>query len=375
MAAIGIRAAASRSTYSGNRASLPPGCGCPTRESPHTEGAAKLRVAILGAGSIGCFIGGCWQAAGLNVRFIGRERFGHALAERGLTLSDYSGWSACIAPSQIDYEVGPQALAEADIIALTVKSAATAEAARQILGHGRGGATVISFQNGISNVDVLRSELGDRFRVVRGMVPYNVAYLGEGRFHKGVAGDLFAEDLPETRALGEAIGPSPAALRLSHDMLGIAWGKLLINLNNAVSALSGRTLLEELRERDYRRVFAASMREGLHLLDQAGIEPAKVGAVGPRILPWVIASPDWLFRNLFMRAWKIDARARSSMADDLTAGRKTEVDYINGELVRLARQLGDDAPVNRKIVELIRRAEAGAPHWSPAQLRREALGR
>ena len=255
------------------------------------------------------------------------------------------------------------------------ESGATADAAKQIAEHGREGATVISLQNGISNVDVLERELGDRYTVVRGMVPYNVAYLGDGRFHKGVAGDLHADDLPVTRELAKAIGKSPAALKLSDRMLGIAWGKLLINLNNAVSALSGRTLLEELRERDYRRVFAASMREGLRLLGRAGIEPAKVGAVGPRLLPWVIGSPDWLFRNLFMKAWKIDAKARSSMADDLAARRTTEVDYINGELVKLAERRGLDAPVNRKIVELIRKAEGGAPPMPPSALRREVLGR
>ena len=147
----------------------------------------------------------------------------------------------------------------------------------------------------------------------RYMVPYNVAYLGDGHFHKGVAGDLYAEDRPEIRKLSLAIGSSPAALKLSNDMLGIAWGKLLINLNNAVNALSGATLLEELRERDYRRVVAACQREGLDLLGHAGIEPAKVGAVGPALLPAVIGSPDWLFRNVFLKAWKIDARARSSM--------------------------------------------------------------
>jgi 2-dehydropantoate 2-reductase len=250
----------------------------------------------------------------------------------------------------------------------------TGEAAKQIAEHGREGATVISLQNGVSNVDVLKSELQGRFTVLRGMVPFNVAYLGEGHFHKGVAGDLYAEDRPEMRELAARIGTSPAALRLSADMLGVAWGKLLINLNNAVSALSGRTLLEELRERDYRRVFAASMREGLRLLGRAGIEPAKVGAVGPNMLPWIIGSPDWLFNNVFLKKWKIDARARSSMADDLAAGRKTEVDYINGELVGLAEQLGTNAPVNRKIVDLIRKAEAGAPPWPPAELRRELLG-
>lgn len=339
------------------------------------SGPRLTKVVILGAGSIGCFVGGSWQAAGLDVRFIGRPGFAKAIDEHGLTLSDYSGWRVAIPPNEIAYRCEPDALAEAEIIALCVKSNATTDAVRQIAEHGRDGALVISLQNGVSNVDVLERELGDRFIVVRGMVSYNVAYLGEGCFHKGVAGELWAEDRPETRALAEQIGRSPASLRLSGDMLGVAWGKLLINLNNAVSALSGKTLLEELHERDYRRVFAASMREGLRLLGTAGIEPAKVGAVGPKLLPWVIGSPDWLFRNVVMEAWKIDAKARSSMADDLAAGRKTEVDYINGELVKLAERTGGQAPVNRKIVELVRKAEAGAPPWPPGALRREVLGR
>ena len=334
---------------------------------------AADRIAVLGAGSVGCFIGGAWAAAGLPVSFIGRPRIAHDIHDHGLTLSDYTGWNAQL--PEVDFSCVPAPLADAVVIALCVKSGATADAARDIAEHGRDGAMVISFQNGVSNIDVLERELGGRFRVVRGMVPFNVAYLGRGRFHKGVAGNLYAEDRPDTRELAKRIGGGPAALKLSDNMLGLAWGKLLINLNNAVNALSGRTLIDELHQRDYRRVVAASQREGLKLLKRAGIKPMKVGAVGPRLLPPVIASPDWLFRNVFLKGWKIDAKARSSMADDLSAGRKTEVDYINGELVALGERLGVDAPVNRKIVDLIRRAETDDKRWEPGELRREVLGR
>ena len=335
---------------------------------------AADRIAVLGAGSVGCFIGGTWQSARLPVTFIGRPRIARDIREHGLTVSDYSGWSAHL--QQVDFACVPAPLGDAEIILVTVKSGATAEAAREIAENARDGALVISFQNGISNVEVLKRELGDRFEVVRGMVPYNCAYLGGGGFHKGVAGaPLYAEDRSRTRDLAKRVAGSPAALKLSDDMLGIAWGKLLINLNNAINALSGRTLREELQARDYRRVFAAAMREGYQLLRRAGIKPAKVGAVGPRLLPTVIGSPDWLFNNVFIKKWKIDAKARSSMSDDLAHGRKTEVDYINGELVQLAHRLHVDAPINRKIVELIRKAEAGAEPLSPAELRREVLGR
>jgi 2-dehydropantoate 2-reductase len=336
--------------------------------------AGGPKVAILGAGSVGCFIGGAWAVAGLDVTFIGRPKLSSDIDEHGLTLSDYSGWQAHLAPGDVDYRCGPEALADAEVIALAVKSGDTAEAAAEIAAHGTPGAVVISFQNGISNVEILEQGLGGRFEIARGMVQYNVAYLGEGRFHKGVAGDLYAEQRAGTRALAESISGGPATLKLSDEMIGLAWGKLLINLNNAVNALSGRTLIEELKRRDYRRVFAAAMREGLELLEQAEIEPVAAGPISPTRLPRIIGAPDWLFNRFFLKRWKIDAKARSSMADDLAGGRKTEVDYINGELVRLAQRLQRDAPVNRAIVELVREAEAGAKPLGPVALRKAALG-
>jgi 2-dehydropantoate 2-reductase len=333
------------------------------------------RIAILGAGSVGCFVGGAWQAAGLDVSFIGRESIAGAVAGHGITLTDHSGWRVRLAPGEVDFTTrAAPALAKADIIALCVKSIGTAAAAKEIGRHAKKGATVISFQNGVSNVETLRGLLKRRFEIVQGMVPFNIAYLGQGRWHKGVSGDLVAGDTQATRALAERVGDRPGRLRLAGDMAGIAWGKLLINLNNAVNALSGRTLLEQLKERDYRRVVAASMVETLEILDAAGIEPVKIGAVPPRLLPHAIAAPDIIFNNLFLRVQKIDARARSSMYDDLAARRPTEIDYLNGEVVRLAEKLGRKAPVNSAIVALIKVAEAGVEHvWSPKELRRHVL--
>ena len=136
------------------------------------------------------------------------------------------------------------------------------------------------------------------FNVLAGMVPFNVAALGNGRFHKGVAGDLVGRGSSRSRARSRRGSASDrAGSTLSDDMTGVAWGKLLINLNNAVNALSGRPLLEQLSDRDYRRVFAASQIEALEILKAAGIEPAKIGPFPPKLLPHVIGAPDFLFRR------------------------------------------------------------------------------
>lgn len=335
--------------------------------------AEQQRIVVLGAGSVGGFIGGAWHAAGLNVSFIGRDRIAADVAEHGMRLTDLDGWSAVIPPQEAHFSTKPAALAKADIVLLCVKSGDTAAAAKQIAIHAKRKPAVISFQNGVSNADVLKRLL-PKHEVVQGVVPFNVTYNGGGRWHKGVSGTLVAGDRPVTRALAGRLASGPAQLRLAGDMAAVAWGKLLLNLNNAVNALSGKTLIEELGERDYRRVVAASIIEALELLDAAGIEPAQSGPIPPRLLPHAIGAPNFIFKNLLLRIQKIDAKARTSMLDDLEAGRPTEIDYLNGEVVKLAERLGRDAPVNRAIVDLVRQREAGVEHlWSAADLRRHVL--
>lgn len=330
-------------------------------------------IVVHGAGSVGCWIGGAWIAAGLSVSLIGRDRIGREIAENGLTLTDGERRRIELRPGEVDLSANAKTLRRADVIALCVKSTGTAAAAKEIAKHARKGTTIISFQNGVSNADTLKGALPG-FTVLRGMVPFNVAHMGNGRWHKGVAGTLWAQDHAVTRDLNERIGERVGAMRLSDDMVGVAWGKLLINLNNAVNALSGKPLLEQLSERDYRRVFAASQIEALEILKAAGIEPAQLGPFPPKLLPHVIAAPDFIFRRTVLKMQRIDADARSSMADDFAAGRPTEIDHLNGEVVRLARTLGRTAPVNERIVGLVRQAEAGVERaWDAKALRSHVL--
>ncbi len=335
--------------------------------------AAGPHVVVHGAGTVGCWIGAAWMVSGIKVSFLGRDRIRQEIAENGLTATDTEGRRIEIRPDEVAFSTDRKILKQADIVLLAAKSTGTEAAALEIAKHGRKGAAVISFQNGVSNIDTLKRLLPN-FTVLQAMVPFNVVHLGNGRFHKSVAGTLWAEDHAITRALAARIENRPGKLRLSDNMGGVAWGKLLINLNNAVNALSGRPLLEQLCDRDYRRVVAASQVEAIGILEAAGIEPAKIGPFPPKLLPHVIAAPDWLFQRAVLKAQKIDASARSSMADDFAAGRTTEIDYLNGEVVRLAQSIGKRAPVNERIVNLVKQAELGVERtWTAAELRRHVL--
>lgn len=332
------------------------------------------KIAIHGAGSIGCFVGGTWAAAGLDVTLVGRSYVGNAIKEQGLRLTDYAGFDQRLSAGNITFSTSPEALGDADIIGLAVKSIGTEGAAAEIDKHARPGAIVVSLQNGISNVETLRRLLPKQ-TILAGMVPFNVAAMKKGHWHKGTQGNLIAESHAALTPIVAASRGGPAALIVSDNMTAVAWGKLLVNLNNAVNALSGLTLLEELSDRNFRRVVAASIREALTVLAAAGIEPAKATAFPPKWLPAFIGAPDIFFNTIGLKLQKIDAHARSSMADDFAAGRKTEIDFLNGEVVSLAKKMKIEAPINQAIVALVKEAEAGNQQtWTGKSLRQRILG-
>ena len=247
---------------------------------------------------------------------------------------------------------------------MTVKSAATQTAAADIAKFARPDALIISLQNGIGNDVVLRSAAA-RNSVLAGMVRFNVVHRGDGRFHQGSEGGL---DVARHAALVPFLGAfERAGLPLTEhdDIAAVQWAKLLLNLNNAVNALSGLPLKAQLAQRGYRRCTALAQEEGLRVLAAANIRPAKLTLLPPDWIPRVLRLPDAWFRRIAARMLAIDPLARSSMQDDLAANRKTEVDWLNGEIVRLAQRVRRAAPVNRKLVELIRAAEAGEQRrWS-----------
>jgi len=337
-----------------------------------------MKICVFGTGAVGGWIGGAWASAGLDVSLIGRPTVAEEIAAHGLTISDASGGgpvpSIHLPGGTIACSADPKTCADADLILVTVKSTDTEAAANAIARHARADAVLLTFQNGVGNPDRLRAGVKGR-RVLTGVAPFNVVRLGGGRFNKTVAGELYAEDDPLTRAVQERVGTRLGSMRLVTDMLPVAWSKLLINLNNAVNALSGKPLLEQLQDRDYRRVVAATMDEALAAMDLAGITPAKMGFVSPAALPNVLRLPNALFAA-FLKTQKIAPDARSSMADDLAAGRPTEIDFLNGEVVALARRHGRNPRVNAAIVQLVKEAEAGVERrWSAKDLAERVLSR
>lgn len=335
----------------------------------------------MGAGAIGCFVGGCLAAAGADVVFMARPRVRQVLAREGLTLTDVFGRRHQLPAAALHLAEVAEVLQAPtrpplpvpSLVLLAVKSGATAEAASSLAQVLPAGTPVLSLQNGVANAPRAQAA-APALRGLPGMVSFNVAELAPGHYHQGTEGHLAAQDDAALRVWQPLFARAGLPLELHADLRPVQWGKLLLNLNNPVNALSGLPLRAELMQRGYRRAFAALMEEALAVLHAAGIQPARLTPVAPHWLPAVLRLPNGLFRVLAARMLRMDAQARSSMADDLAMGRRTEVEDLCGEVVRLAKAAGVSAPRNARMVELIDGSWPAAPEQMEASRLLRELG-
>lgn len=332
------------------------------------------KIAVFGAGSIGCYVGGRLQTAGSDIVLIGRARLGSVLQEKGLQLSDYHGWQKNLTPTEVSFSTDAGAVSTADLVLVSVKSADSAEAARTLAPLLKPGALVISLQNGLHNAETLAAGL-PHHTVLAGMVPFNVAQTTPGHFHQGSEGALAVQAAAKLQPFLNDFSRAGLALEQHADMKAVQWAKLLLNLNNAVNALSGMPLKAELEQRNYRCIVAAAQREAIALLQAKKQKLAKLTPLPAHWIPYLLQVPDAVFRIAASKMLAIDPLARSSMQDDLVAGRLTEIDVLQGEIMALATAAGKAAPVNEKLLNLIKAAEQGGKrNWSGAELRTAVLG-
>jgi len=334
----------------------------------------NARIVVAGAGSIGCYVGGCLAFADRRVTLLLRPILADDIALHGLRISDFAGLDAVLPASAFDLSSDPEfALAAAQVLLVTVKSGATAEMARLIARYAPANAIVASLQNGVGNVDALAAHLGAERTIVAGMVPFNVVQSrrqGQApHFHRATSGTmLIGAGVVGLRDTLDVVG---AAVSEHANMTEVLWGKLILNLNNPLNALAGIPLAAELADRRWRLLLATQIDEALAVLKATGIRPGIVEGVPPWVVPRILRLPDWLFRLVARRMLAIDPQARSSMWEDLIRGRITEVDYLQGAILALAKRIGVATPMTERIVRLIKEAEkarTGSPGLHPSEI-------
>lgn len=237
---------------------------------------------------------------------------------------------------------------------------------------------IISLQNGVENQRIL-SELLPSHVVVAGMVPYGVVEVSPGHFRRGTYGSLaFRDTLPQI--LAEKLRSSGLGVELynEEDMLATQWGKLVINLGNALNAIVGQPLAACMQLHPYRRLLALLWEEGITVLNAKGIAiHADINGQPLEKVVKLLTLPGMILKTAqrIKGVKTVDASYHSSMFYDLEQLRTTEVNELNKKIVQMASEEQLQAPVNALITRLVEEAEAsrrGSPHISVESLLEQA---
>lgn len=323
----------------------------------------------MGAGAIGCYVGGCLAAEGAEVVFVGRPLLQREILRSGLVLADFDGGTGRVVPKdRLAFATEPSVLSDCDVVLCCVKSAQTAGVAESLAKILRPEAVVVSMQNGVRNADVLREHLTEQ-TVLGGIVGFNVVSRGDATYRRATSGPLVIEQCadPRVEQLVRGLVAGGFEAKQVKDIRPLQYSKLIMNLNNAVGALSDRPTPDLLFAPGYRRILGAVMAEALAVLRAAKVKTSRLGPLPVTMIPLVLRLPVPLLKLVAGAQVKIDPEARSSMWEDLSRGRLTEVDYLNGEIVRLAETCGAAAPLNTRMVKLVHEAEqraSGSPKLS-----------
>ncbi len=338
-------------------------------------GRAFMKIAIFGAGSVGCLVGGSLLAEGNEVVLIGRNPPADEIAKYGLTVSDLEGRKVNIPAEKVRYSQSPEAVKGADVILLCVKCNDTREAARQIAPHADKDAIIYSLQNGVGNAKILEEELKG-FEVVSAMVGFNAISMKKARFHRATDAGLILGKNPASHQLARLLNKSHIPTTISAHMNEVLWGKLCLNLNNALNVLSDMPLKQQLADRSYRRVLAICVDEALAVLKALKIEPAKIGKISPKYIPTILNLPDPVFKLVAGSMMKMDDEARSSMWEDLQKSREPEIDYLNGAIIHAGRDQGVPTPANEEVCALVKDAfvKGKSPQLGGEQLLEAIVG-
>jgi len=323
-----------------------------------------LKTAVLGAGAIGCIVGGFLAEMKHHPVLIGRSHVLEPLKDRGLSFE--ADMAHMIRPAEFDISTDPASLTDADVIFVATKATALQQVVEDIKSHAKTSALVICLLNGISPVRFLRASLPD-MTVLAGMVPYNVVWTTDNHLEQSSLGKiaLEAHDVTEHLSLGR-----PNWFEISPDMDAIQNGKLLLNLINPVNALSGMPVVQMLAHQGYRHLYADAVDEALNVYKAAGLSYKNLAALPMPLTLRVLRGPNWLVQALVISRQKLGPNTMSSMAQDYAAQRPTEIDFINGEIVALGQKVGVPTPINSALVNWIQSApERRWPNPTPEDIR------
>jgi 2-dehydropantoate 2-reductase len=295
-----------------------------------------LKVAVMGAGAVGCYYGGMLARARHDVVLVARPQHVEAIQRDGLRMETRSFDERVPLRASAD----PSAVRGKDLVLFSVKSMDTESAGRQIREHLTPGSLVLCLQNGVDNADRLRAVLPGH-AVAAAVVYVATEMAGPGHLRHHGRGELVVEPSPRSEQVARALVAAGVPTEISDNVRGALWTKLILNCAyNAVSAIAQRPYGENVRSAGIPEVMRDVVAECVAVARKEGVR-----------------LPDGLEVAVRRIAETMPAQF-SSTAQDLARRKPSEIDYLNGLVVRRGDELGVPTPANRVLWALVKLIES-----------------
>ena len=292
------------------------------------------RIAVMGAGAVGCYYGAMLARAGRAVTLIGRRQHVQAIERSGLRLQT----SASDETISMRASTEPSGLRGAELVLFSVKSSDTEAAGRAMAPYLERGAAIVTLQNGVDNAERLAATLEREVIPACVYVAVEMAGAGEVRHHG--RGELVLGRAPQSDTIAATLRAAGVPVEISGNVMGALWAKLIVNCAyNALSAITQRPYGELVAGAAIPQVMRDVTDECLAVARAARIELP--GDMHEAVRGIARSMPGQL----------------SSTAQDLARRKKTEIDHLNGYVVRQGDQLGVPTPTNRALLALVRLLE------------------
>jgi len=298
------------------------------------------RIAVVGAGAVGGYFGGMFARAGAPIVLIGRRHFADTVNSNGLVLDKSEGQERIRVAATTEMS----AIRDCSLILFSVKANDTDETAKQIAPFLQPDATVVCLQNGVDNADRVRA--ATNVVTVPAGVYVAVSVPELGRVKHLARGDLIIGPLSErTTEVANVFNRAAISCRISENIEGELWVKLLCNCAlNAISALGHARYGQIVQSGDAKQLMQDVVDEVLAVARAAGV-----------VLPGVDDRESGMAAAMKIATQMADAF--SSTAQDLNRGRPTEIDALNGYIVRQGAALAVPVPINSALFTLVKLAE------------------
>ena len=293
------------------------------------------KIAVMGAGAVGCYYGGMLARAGHDVTLIGRPNHVDAIQRDGLLLDTQSFKEQV----RLQASTEPSAVAGATLVLFCVKSTDTESAAAAIRPYLLPGALVLSLQNGVDNAVRLQATLPDQ-EVAASVVYVATEMPGPGHVKHNGRGELVIAASPSSAEAAALLVAAGVPTDISTNVMGALWAKLILNCAyNALSAITQQPYGKLVLGEGVQDVIRDLVNECLAVAQADGITvPGDVWQAVERIAQTM---PQQL----------------SSTAQDLARGKRSEIDHLNGYVLRRGEVLGIATPVNRVMHTLVKLLE------------------